>query len=212
MQIYIGIGFTIILVIIGIGSFGFVKKFGARETKLMLLDCFKYITAFVMTILTKRISTYMSKRDCSKPDLYWSKSRLAREICDDLCQNSIILASGILLIALAQNLNSDHNPLLNVQIVRDMSDNELDKAGLQSLAHNLNILSTLLTLGISVLVFGLLLSWCFTNVGDKVIWMKVFIIFIPFIPKPGNLITFFTPRYAWPLPSSCYLAPSSCWP
>ena len=42
----------------------------------------------------------------------WSKSKMAKEVRDDLLQNCMLLANGALSITFAHEWNSDNNPLL----------------------------------------------------------------------------------------------------
>ena len=42
----------------------------------------------------------------------WSKSKLVNEVRDDILQNCMLLANGVLSITFAYEWNSDNNPLL----------------------------------------------------------------------------------------------------
>ena len=151
-----------------------LKRYGPRETKHRVVDFLSPVWAFFMTVLTKRTSVYMAKRDLSQPASHWSGAKLAKEILDDLLQNALLMAGAILSIILASRLNSRNNPLIvNNEVGGFLSADMLVEDGLQSLGHKLNLLSAILTTAIIVINSGIVVVWTLTKVGDKTTWMKV---------------------------------------
>ena len=174
VTIYVGVGSSVAMIFLVAGLFAALRKVGVRETKQRLIDCLRPAGALIKTGLTNRLSVYTAKRDWSKPDTHWSSARLAREICDDVFQNGLVLAGAVLSVALAFKLDGKHNPLIVNNVVGESaSAGMLIEEGLRSLIDKLDLLSKLLVAVISVTAFSIVAVWCFTKIGDKAGWMRV---------------------------------------
>ncbi len=100
-----------------------------------------------------------------------------KSIREDVVQNVMLVANGILAIVFAVEWNSDNNPLLVIHHKFKngftISMDIFSTNSVADFASSLNFMTFLVNIINGTLSFAIVLAWCFTRTGERTSWIRV---------------------------------------